>query len=104
MRPDPTGWQRQTSTHNRARNKDWVLVVVGFARKPIGFMSKQMGTWSVILPFCRFGRKMAYDQLLFLALHNFQTVHIIFDSLLCTVCFNLLLITQNLLSAIPFLK
>ena len=33
----------------------------------MGFMSKQMGTWSVILPFWT---EMAYDQLLFLALFD----------------------------------
>ena len=37
------------------------MSVLGFARKPIGFMSKQQ-------PFCHFGLKMSYDQLLFLAL------------------------------------
>ena len=35
--------------------------MVGFARKAMGFMSKQMGTWSVGLPFWS-----AYDQLSYL--------------------------------------
>ena len=42
----------------------------------MGFMSKQMGIWSVIY---HFGRKMAYDQLLFLALQ----AHLLVEGLVC---------------------
>ena len=48
---------RREGVRSRARNKDWVLVsiigqdLLGHNRKPMGFMSKQMGIWSVALPF-----------------------------------------------------